>query len=497
MVRIPKDRSWISWILILISVAYIAFYWSNPFDDDMFAYDDSLSYVQFSEYRTAGYPVFLNLIETVFGTLNPVPTVQLLLSAISVAFLGLSVYRVFQAPSLSIALVLLVFGQCVVFRFHSYILSESLFVSLLCVMIGVLIQWVERPTVRLATVAAAVCGLAIALRPAGLSLLAVWPSLLWLLRDRSAGRRLRLAVAFAVPLALCVLAEGRIYHDRHGEFDDRPNFVGLHLFSKALLVDAEPALRDEELNSFMVEARQFAEPLRGLIAGAPDWQMRAFLLRRFEIKVQWGFYRPVFRERVKQLAADRGVGEWSLLAAMGGGTLLGQPGAWARNAWDNYLASWTHNLIQPPDFDRRLAAYLDGFDYSPFLGRLHPHHLVGAAISVPSSAMALNRVLTAAAFLGTLAALGFAVWRRMRRRSWELDNALAIAAVAALIVHSNFLLVGLFAVSQLRYSAAMWPTEIVCGLLLIHVGLKSWTTDGSREARPRPSPAGDGQRSDG
>lgn len=497
MARIQENKRSISWILVLISVAYIAFYWSNPFNDDMFAYNDFPSYVHFSEYRTAGYPVFLNLIETVFGTLNPVPNVQLLLTAFSVGFLGLSVYKILQSSSISIALVLLVFGQSFVFRFHSFILSESLFISLLCVMVGVLIRWVERPSVRLATVAAAACGLAVALRPAGLSLLAVWPGLLWLLSERAVGRRLRFAVAFAVPLALCVIAEGRIYHSRHGEFDDRPNFVGLHLFSKALLVDAEPTLRDEELNSFMLEARQFAEPLRGLIAGAPDWHMRAFLLRRFEIKVQWGFYRPVFRERVKQLAADRGVGEWRLLAEMGGGTLLARPGAWAHNAWDNYLASWTHNVIQPPDFDRRLAAYLDGFDYSPFLGRLRPHHLVGAAISVPSLAMELNRVLTAAAFLGTLAALGIAVWRRIRKRSQELDNALAIAATAALIVHSNFVLVGLFAVSQLRYSAAMWPVEIACGLLLIHVGLKSWTTERSREACPRPSPAGEAQRSDG
>ena len=52
------------WLLALLAVGYIAFHWSDP----VTLAPDSGGYLRFSEHRTAGYPLFLRAVETLFGT---------------------------------------------------------------------------------------------------------------------------------------------------------------------------------------------------------------------------------------------------------------------------------------------------------------------------------------------------------------------------------------------------------------------------------------------
>ena len=47
------------WLLALLAVGYIALHWSDP----VTLAPDSGGYLQFSEHRTSGYPLFLNAVE--------------------------------------------------------------------------------------------------------------------------------------------------------------------------------------------------------------------------------------------------------------------------------------------------------------------------------------------------------------------------------------------------------------------------------------------------
>ena len=52
------------WLLALLAVGYVVLHWSEP----VALVPDSGGYLQFSEHRTAAYPLFLRAVETLFGT---------------------------------------------------------------------------------------------------------------------------------------------------------------------------------------------------------------------------------------------------------------------------------------------------------------------------------------------------------------------------------------------------------------------------------------------
>ena len=143
----------------VMAAAYVAWFWSNPigggawspFGDDPM-YGDAIGYIHFNRYRTAGYPVFLDLVAAVFGSVEAAPRVQLALAAASVWLLAWSAARAAAAPGLAPALALVLFAVSSATRFHAYILSEALFVPLLCVMAGLLALAAARPAARTACV---------------------------------------------------------------------------------------------------------------------------------------------------------------------------------------------------------------------------------------------------------------------------------------------------------------------------------------------------------
>ena len=83
--RFKSLEAALPWLLILMGAGYVAYYWSNPVG----LYPDSNGYLTFSEHRTAGYPIFIGLTTTLFGTVDAVPKVQLVIAAGGVCFSGL------------------------------------------------------------------------------------------------------------------------------------------------------------------------------------------------------------------------------------------------------------------------------------------------------------------------------------------------------------------------------------------------------------------------
>ena len=68
------------WLLALLAVGYIAFHWSDP----VTLAPDSGGYLRFSEHRTAGYPLFLRAVETLFGTTDAAQKAQLVICGVGV-----------------------------------------------------------------------------------------------------------------------------------------------------------------------------------------------------------------------------------------------------------------------------------------------------------------------------------------------------------------------------------------------------------------------------
>lgn len=466
------------WILVLMAAGYAAASWSTP----IILTPDSRGYLEFHDGRTAGYPVFLEIIVAVSGSAATAANAQLALAAAAIAFLGWRVHRAFGSPLAGIALAFSLMSLPDLSEAHAQVMTESLFVSLLCVMLGSLAMLIQRPTWRGAALAALACGLAITVRPAAMSLLPLFPIALWLVRGRSEGQRLRLIAAVVVPIALCIGAESALWQMRHGA--GLPSgLVNRHVFAKALIIEPNPRLNDPEMAAAVEHGRETLEPGRRLIAEAPTLQARALLLRNFEVAAQYATYYREIDPLIYPAADARGVPTDALLGQAGWAAMRGAPGAWAANALTHYWALWTAYWVYRPDFIASYEAYTQDLEESELFAEarvfqtLHPS---GRRV----------RLMMLAGLAVSLTAIGLAAWQLLRTRARSLDGRLALASLSGLAVHGHFLLIGLTGVATPRYALVTLPALALCGFLLANWAVaQAWTRMEGQPAHPPPSAA--------
>lgn len=488
---------WIAGAAVL-ALGYAALSWWNPVGGGAWApfgpslaTPDSASYLRLdADPRTwAGYPAFLALVVGLFGTPEAVPPIQAAITAASALFLARAAARVSGAPLLAPVAALAVLAPSAASRFDAYLLSEALFVPLLVVALGCAALAAARPTATRFAAGAACTALAVAVRPAGAALLLAWPALLWLVSGRKAagglrpaGGRLRLAAAATLPIVAVFVLEGEVWRRAHRGLDHRPRSAGAHLFAKALVLPSEPPPSgDPPADELVSEARRRAGPLRALVAGAGDPQLRSVLLRRAETAAQ---HDPAFglEERAAALAAERGATSPEFLGGLGRRALFAAPAEWAANAATHYAALFTRHALHTASFARALEDRGRAFAAdSPA-----PGGRFGAPISenrrFPPWVIVVNRAAAAFSFAASLAALGLAGRRRLSGK--PPDPVLVLAATAGFFVHGYFLTVAVFNFATMRYAAAMWPFEVLAAVLLLHSVIRG-TPD-----RREPPPAG-------
>ncbi len=451
----PRLHAALPWLLALLAIAYVALHWSQP----LTLSPDSGGYLNFSGHRTAGYPLFLDAVELLFGSTDAAPKVQLVIAAASFAFLGWSLHRAFRSPLFALMPVVALMLYPRVTELHADILTESIFISLMCIMAGGIALTVHRPSWRWAALAALACGLAITVRPAALSLLVVWPFLFWLTWSRTERRRLALAAAVIAPIAICLLAETLVWHATH-DSESRPNLADRHLFAKSLLIDPAPSLSDPELAAIVTMGRDVMAPGRALIADAPNFYARATLLAEFEVTAQHETYGKVFSLAVSDLAQQRGIEEHRLLAQLGRPAMLSEPIAWMGNALTHYLGLWSRAFVTPAALDE-FQSYIDESETNELFERVSFFHQGVPRVSWLDNALhsSLGIVLLVIPISAALA-----LWQRISQPC--PDSRLAIAAIGALAVHSHILFVGLLGVMAGRYADSMAPMMAVSGTLL-------------------------------
>ena len=450
-------------VLLALTVAHVAWFWSNPQGFPLIR-GDSHTYLNFDPDRTAGYPVFVKAIVAVFGAVEAVPKVQIVLSAVAAAFLGWCLHRAFRTPVAALVPLCLPIAWREFAQYQAAIHTESLFVSLLSVMLGALVLLVTRPTWRRAAVSALACGLAITVRPAGLSLLPIWPIALWLIRERCKGRRTSMAAAVAVPIVLCLLSESLIWRVEHGS-GIRPTRADLHLYGKAILTGPALTAPAAALPGFVAEDRRLAAPLRDLIAAAPDFRTRIFLLVLAEHRIhETADYRIFYSEEGNWKEPRRFHADvYRIARRIGWASVAADPFAWASNGLAHYWGYWTARTSYPPDFFRRFHASIEPLMDHPYFNRFDGEHM-----PTPRAEDNLRQVMVCL-LLASLASTGLVlwqIWRRMRRGSPPPDDLLVVACLCGLLVHGHFLVVGLFGISLMRYAFTMWPAVFLCCVLL-------------------------------
>ena len=475
-VPIDAHGSWLHALfpyLLLVAVAGSFWLWNSPASQAA----DSLGYLTFDRTRTVAYPLFLDAVTALFGTVAVVVNIQLVLAAIALVFFGCALRHAFDAPLTALMLVAFLGNWPHLVLRHAEILTESLFISCCCVLIGFLALLLRRPSGWMAAAASLACGLAITLRPSGVTLAPLLVVALWLIWHQCAGKRWVIVAALVVPAALCVLGESALWKAHHNR-PARPNLINGHLFAKALLITPAPALADAELAHATAIGREVMAPGRELVENAPSLQAKIYLLKQFEQAAQYDAYaRTIFP--LMQLS-QQAHGQGALDVRFEGwlDAMLSEPASWLGNALMHYWGLWSSHWVFGPRFlanyrdyaenlvDSQLFA--DALVFFPLWPRAQAstRHLGLAIMFIEQT----YRWLMFASFAASFPAIGLALWRRFRRG--VADRGLALAALCGLGVHVHFLLCGFVGTAVDRYAFAMLPMAAVCGTLLTRWALR-------------------------
>jgi hypothetical protein len=442
----PTDRTpdWFGRITALVTALAVAFQLLRPAPAELMQ-ADSGSYLSFSAIRTAGYPLFLRLVEHLPGGLHGLPWLQLGCYGLTAWLLADSFRRLSGSDIAGGLLLVLLLGNGQVTRLSFMIMSESLFLSCLMLLLASFCRLAQRPRWPTLALASLVAGLAVLIRPAGYALLVSLPVVSWW-SWRAALPTKQVIFATVLPCLAALGVGMAAYHAEHGLWRTQ-SFVGSNLFGKAAAaVDVTRAGKDRKVIGWIAAT---VAPDRAVIDRAPTSFDRFRLLVPYYDIWRW---RTLYRALPAQtgtpgddpVALDQAMFRLSL------DVIAAAPGAYLADVALNYAALWwlpdamTHRQLA------RFRAFLAALGPLPDLGRYpawHREHrdvviwmLHGFMMTALASTFWWAWRLAASAITRTpvppLARLGF---------------------VAGLVVHASFLLTAAVQSGIPRYAWAMWP----------------------------------------
>ena len=481
--KLHWPRQWLTGLfacLLLIAIAGpVALLW----DRTSHYANDSRAYLAFTAECTATYPLFLDAAAALFGTVEVVANTQLVLAATALAFFGFALRRAFGTSLAALGLVAFLGGWPHLAWLHSKILTESLFVSCCCALVGLLALLLRRPTWWAAASVSLACGLAVTVRPAGVSLIPVLIVALWLIWRQCVGQRWAIVAALILLAALCIGAESAIWRAHHEA--PRPNFINRTLFSKVLLIAPAPVVADAELAQVIAHARKLIAPGRELAENAPTQQAKVYLLRNLEQIVHGDHaYKRAITPLLLALADARGQRLLDLQGEVARDVLVAQPTAALGNVLTHYWGQWSSFWVFSPTAESNYRDYTEALATKPLFadgGLLPPPPELSSTRHwrVPIALWdCVFKWMMFASLAASVAAASLALWQRLRRG--VADSDLALAALCGLAVHSYFLLCGLFSYATARYTFTMLPMAAVCTTLLVR-----WTLNRAAEYRSR------------
>ena len=383
---------------------------------------DSQGFLEFSPMRTALYPLILRFVAWVFGSPLYAIYLQIVVAGMAALFLALSVRLWSGRWLLAFAVLIAVLANPYAATVHGQILSDSLFVSTLCLFIGVLLRMDRSPAPRYYAALSLLTGIAIALRPASFAMLALWPFVLWLYWVGQSRRALATTLVLALAPGLLVASAERLYHRSvHGPA--APSLLDLHLFAKAVAMGAvwPVGAMDADLRRAIVDFRRQTDSESARIRGF--FARRQYLQER-EVDAQYRF--PI--EPLLGAARAQGMEVHRYRRRFGLETIVAHPAAYLGLAATHYAMSWVLFTDDDP---------------------LPVHKTV-----VRYGIMAIGAGTLA------LAAIGFVLLAR-----GTLPQCLRVPWLCSLLLHGSFLLIGLTGVYVSRYTSDYWPCMAVAVLL--------------------------------
>lgn len=428
---------------------------------------DSFHYLNTSPIVPLGYPFFLKIVGA-RGALIAQP----LLYAGALAFLGVQIVRLTRSTLLATAVVLGCMALPQIRDYHASILSESLFLSLLIVFLGLAVRFAYHPTWHLMVLIAIAAGLSATVRRTGFALVPVMLVMVLLERYRLRGSQPALFfVAALAPFFVIIGAEQFAAPLVHA--GQSSSLMGRHMFAKAALLDAPAAAPTGDPVRAALDRQLETDyaPIREFLASAPR-DIRGVLSMYYETCLQGGC-----ADRSRALMPE--AGESAQTDTMGRAAtarIRRAPLAFLDLLLMNYQALWTVERLRHPDRAPALTAFVAAHRPMPFerlAFSLEPEHVMEFTPS-PRVRYAQIAISALAFWTGVIALVGLGGIFVAPR----VPRLLVVAAVSALAAHGSLVLTAGLAAGFSRFTLGLWPAIVMAAVF----GVSAVAS--ARQARP-------------
>jgi hypothetical protein len=459
-------------IVFTLCAAYVAYcLGTNPAGP--FTTPDSVHYLNASPIVPLGYPFFLKI----FGARGAIVAQPILFGG-ALAFLGREIVTLTKSTWLAVAIIAGSIALPQIREFHASILSESLFLSLLIVFLGLGVRFAYHPTWHSMVLVAVAAGLDATVRRTAFALLPVMVLMVLFQRRKLRGSQpVRLApldqgtpalflVAALAPFLVIVGAEQAAAPLVHA--GKSSSLMGRHMFAKAALIDAPPAPASSDRIRAALDAhlqKDYA-PIREFLASAPP-DVRAVLSMYYETCLQGGC---VDRSRALMPNDDESR-QTEVLGAAAMARIRRAPIAFARLTAMNYQSLWTIDRLRHPDRAAALTAFIRSHRPMPFEQLAFSLEPGGALefqgverVRYMQWGISIAAIWTLAiAVVGIYAAVA-GVRHGYGGQALVLPPLFTIAAVSALAAHGCLLLTALLASGFARFTIGVWPAIVMAAV---------------------------------
>jgi hypothetical protein len=415
---------------------------------------DSNDYIRFQPYRTAGYPLFLMLTGT-----DAIRFVQPVIAALCLFILYWESRKLFSNCRLiATGLIIAIGANMAFFPYHYSIITESLYVSLLSLVVAIYMRYARSPSnLSVLALLSILCGLCISIRPAALFLLPalfIGVVLVWSKIQRG---KFRTVLVCVLPLLAVYSAEktfSSIWHDGNSS-----SLLTRHLFAKAALIDG-PSKIDESSYGKILE-NDYHE-VRQFLWSAPGFTVRNHFLPDYEICLQYAC--------LEEHGANINGSPLARSAALE--RIKSNMPGYLKLSWHNYRSLWTVFPSSTPSATRQINSYLKVQSPIPY-ARLLPTWLSDELVPEGSIKFVIQLGIL---FIGIVSIVlilyGAFQWIRTR----ALHPIITVTVFASLSLHGSLLLTAMTGVSANRYLISCWPLlmVILAGIAaLLWMGWKS------------------------
>jgi len=443
--------------LLAVAVVVIALAWLAPgtYRAVSFTAPDSVTYLGWDQMRPVVYPMVLSVVGHLSPTLEILGPLQLGIYLASALWLALSFHHVLRRPLLASGLGVAVMGHPQAVSYAFTVLPESLLMSLVMVHVACVMRLLATRHARWAFMAGFTMAAAILTKPVALSLLV---GCVLLVRElwRAPGRR-HLALTGGATLLLPIVAAGGFNYFRLGVFSPQVagGYAVLGVTSTFMAEDTQ--VEPPELGRTLLERTRAIRTGLAQIDSLELYYIYSSTAYHAALEVSAAAIEDYLRASDPSASASRTFLRLNEVARSIAVASIGHnPRGYARHVAAHLYGLWMIPLLQNAS---RHAEFVDALED---VRSRSPQLAVGPILFriAPAYAYWPFKAFLVAAVLSSFVAIGVAVVRR-GATPWS------IAAYAALLLHSYFLLTALAQTGLPRYAVTAWPltVTVVFGVL--------------------------------